>query len=176
MNYRTALMIAVGAIAGISLAVGVAIGWKLGKIEDQKSEVRSQKSEARGQGPVRFPAGVFPAAGGTNMAFRPARSTNQFKRPVSSSSARPSYNPAYQQAQNAPEVKEAQEALVATHKRAADVMEKAMKENYGGISFDAFHKVQNLPEVKQARAAIAEAELKCNTAVQKAMSQSTGQP
>jgi hypothetical protein len=110
------------------------------------------------------------------MAFRPMRSTNQFKRPVNSSSARPSSTPANPQVQNAPEVKQAQESLVAAHKRAADVMEKAMKENYGGISFDAFHKVQNLPEVQQARAAIAEAELKYNTAVQKTMSQSSGQP
>jgi hypothetical protein len=164
MNISMKCVIAALAIACVCLTVGVVIGWKLRKTEDQKSAIR-------GQGAVRFPAGVFPAAGGTNMAFRPARSTNQMKRAPTSSPARPSSTPANPQVQNAPEVKQAQEALVAAHKRAADVMEKAMKENHGGISFDAFHNVQNLPEVKQARAAIAEADLKYNAALRKAMGQ-----
>lgn len=168
MNPRASLIIAAGTIACICLTIGVAIGWGLRKDESLKLEARGQKSQTGYQRIVQSPPGVLPTAGGTSMPVRSVGSMNQARRPATSLPARYASNPAYQPAQNVPEVKQAHEALVAAHKRAADVIEKAMKENYGGISFDAFHKVQDLPQVKQARAAVAEAELKYTAALREA--------
>jgi cytoskeletal protein RodZ len=176
MNARKYVIVA-GTAAGISLAVGVAIAWMMAKTEEQTqpSALVSQQPVSSLQKPAQFGGSAYPEAGGTNVALRPVQLTNAIKilaasgAPQVSSAAGRSSNPTYQQAQMAPEVKEAEAALVAAEKHTADVMEKAMNEMYGGISFDAFQKVRNLPEVQQARALVAEAQRRYSDAKSKAM-------
>jgi hypothetical protein len=179
MNDPIKYMIAAGTIAVLSMGAGVVIGWKLAQqrastqpsaVSFQPSSVGGRPSSVVGQRPVNFSPSIFPTARGTNTRFVVSRGTNVFARsgkgqaesgkapyrPPAPAGTTP--NPAYQKVQNEPEVIKAREELVAAQKRAADVMEKAMKETSGGISFEAFHKIQNVPEVKTAREAAAEAQ------------------
>jgi hypothetical protein len=189
MNDSVKYMIASGAIACVSMGVGVVIGWKLGcdggrKTGDrssfQPSSVSGRPSSVIGSKPFQISPSVFPTARGTNARFVVSRGTNVVAgsgkgqtgrvngRLVTSSPTVGTSNPAYQKVQNEPEVVKAREELVASQKRAADVMERTMKETAGGISFEAFHKIQDRPEVKKAREEAAEAQRRYFEAMKKA--------
>lgn len=169
MNDSVKYMIAAGAIAGVCMGAGVVIGWKLAAVKNEEFKIKSEaRRGAASSQPSAF--SVFPTTRGTNTRYVVSRGTNVFAaggkpgtgkqngRLVTSSPTGGTSNPAYQKVQNEPEVIKARGELVAAQKRAADVMEKIMKEEYGDISFDAFQKIQNVPEVKQAREAAAEAQ------------------
>lgn len=174
MDRRTTIMIIVGAIAGFGIVVAVVIGWQLSR--DHGSETREGVGQSAAE-PATGPIGVQSSASNriSRTEVRTDTGTGSIARVASAPTSPPSgqistaSDAALQKVEELPEVKQAHDALVAAHKRAADVMGKAMKQFYGDITFDAFQKVQNLPEVVQARQAVAEAQREYSGAKSKAM-------
>jgi hypothetical protein len=165
-------MIAV--VTGLGIAAVVTVGWQLLRDDERKNRevvVASAAQAARGWMPLQ-PAASTRTSSSRVRNNSSARSTARIADAPTSPTAKQVNAPssaAFDNVEVVPEVKQAHDALVAAHKRAADVMGKAMKQFYGDITFDAFQKVQNLPEVVQARQAVAEAQREYSGAKSKAM-------
>ena len=155
MNDRIRFLIA--AVTGLSLATAILIGWLLTRDDRRKEfEVIGGPANDTGRGNMAMRTSTAARHAATGSKSRVGTASG----PATARQIEPASNGTLPKADEQPEVKEAREALVAAQKRAADAMEKAMNQNYGGISFDAFQKVQQMPEGQKAREETTEAERK----------------
>jgi hypothetical protein len=161
-------------MAGLGIAAVIIIGWQLTRDDGSKKHEAVVASATQGDTRLTpsqpaISTRTSPSTVRNNTGARLTARTGKTPASPTPRQVSAAVNAAPDSVEELPEVKQAHDALVAAHKRAADVMEKAMKQLYGDISFDAFQKVQNLPEVQQTRQVVAEAERRYTEAKSKAM-------
>jgi hypothetical protein len=157
MNDPIKYMIAAGAIACVSMGVGVVIGWELcsdsgrrtgdgankqpSAVSYPPSSVAGRPSPVIGSKPIQISPSALPVLGGTNLRLGPIRGTNIHLLP-----------------------RDTWQASVATNGGKRLVASSPT----GGMSFSAIQQVQNVPEVKKAREEAAEAQKRYFEAMKKA--------